>query len=389
MKTLTNKGFSLVEILLSITLLAILFAIIVTRANPRNIISITKDNEREADALSIYQALEQYTITNNAYPESVKSMPINSTLYICKTSAPSCTNSFGSNKINLSSILVPTYMSNIPEYSTDNNNSGFYIVKDNNGKIGIGGVKRLDETTFVKGLDVQAFNTSPLPIVENGLVLHLDAGRKASYPGKGTTLTDLSGNGNNATLVNGVEYNSANGGILVFNGEDNYGRVLDSDSLDFGNGNFTVSVWFKRYSNAINNLRLISKGATTDIANTDNAGFAFFGSDSFLAFLVNPTGTRVGPASISISLNTWTNATVVIDRGVSMRSYKNGILIGSSNSTPAGSVSGTSNLIIGAHLDGTALYWAGEISNISIYNQALTDQEIQQNFNATKGRFGL
>jgi|688.fasta_scaffold00955_46 prepilin-type N-terminal cleavage/methylation domain-containing protein len=153
MKTLTNKGFSLVEILLSITLLAILFAIIVTRANPRNIISITKDNEREADALSIYQALEQYTITNNAYPESVKSMSKNSLANICKSTATSCT----SPNINLSNILVPVYLSKIPEYSTDSNNSGFYVIKDSNGKIGIGGVKQVNNTTFVKGLDDQIF----------------------------------------------------------------------------------------------------------------------------------------------------------------------------------------------------------------------------------------
>lgn len=388
MKHINHRGFSLLEILLTITLLSILFAILVTTVRPGNIIFISEDNRKEADALTIYQALEQYALKNNNYPEAIKNMPNNSSLYICKTSAPSCINSFGSNKINLSSILVPIYMSKIPEYSTDTNNSGFYVVKDTNSKIGIGGIKRLDGTTFIKGLDSQAFNTSPLPIVENGLVLYLDAGRKASYQGTGTTVTDLSGNGNNATLVNGVEYNSANGGSLVFDGENNYGRVLDSDSLDFGTGNFTVSVWFKRSSSAITNLRLISKGASTDSANTANAGFTFLGSDTELAFLVNPTGTRVGPPGISISLDTWTNAIFVMERGVSMRSYKNAILIGST-STPAGSVSGTSNLIIGAHSDGTGLYWAGEISNISIYNRAITIEEIQQNFNATKGRFGL
>jgi hypothetical protein len=57
-------------------------------------------------------------------------------------------------------------------------------------------------------------------IVTNGLVLLLDAGNPASYPGSGTTWFDLSGNGNNGTLVNGVGYNSDNGGSLVFDGVD-------------------------------------------------------------------------------------------------------------------------------------------------------------------------
>ena len=383
-----NKGFTLLEVLLVMALLSILFIIIIRDLNPNNIISEINGNRIEADALTIYQALEQYALKNNAYPEAIKNMPNNSSAHICKTSATSCINSFGSNKINLSSILVPIYMSKIPEYSTNADNSGFYVVKDTNSKIGIGGIKGLDEITFVKGLDSQAFNTSPLPIVENGLVLYLDAGRKSSYPGTGPILTDLSGNGNNGTLVNGVEYNSTNGGSLIFNGVNAYGRVLDSDSLDFGTSNFTVSVWFRRSSNATTNLRLISKGAGSDIANAANAGFAFFGGNTWLGILVNPTGTRVAPPGMPISLDTWTNAIFVMDRGVSMRSYKNAILIGST-STPTGSVSGTSNLIIGASQDGTGLYWAGEISNISIYNRAITLEEIQQNFNATKGRFGL
>jgi prepilin-type N-terminal cleavage/methylation domain-containing protein len=158
MEIRTNKGFSLLEILLVITLLSILFAILVIRVNPRNIIYITEDNQREADALTIYQALEQYAIKNNTYPESIKNMLNDSSLYICKTSAPNCTNS---NQINLSAILVPTYMSKLPEYSMDVNNSGFYLVQDINGKIGIGGIRRLNETTFVKGLESQSFDPAP------------------------------------------------------------------------------------------------------------------------------------------------------------------------------------------------------------------------------------
>lgn len=154
MKHINHKGFSLLEILLTITLLSILFSILVTTVRPRNIIFISEDNRKEADALTIYQALEQYALKNNTYPESIKNMPNNSSLYICKTSALNCINS---NQINLSSILVPTYLSKIPEYSKDTNNSGFYVVKDSNGKIGIGGVRRLDDTTFVKGLESQSF----------------------------------------------------------------------------------------------------------------------------------------------------------------------------------------------------------------------------------------
>jgi hypothetical protein len=62
---------------------------------------------------------------------------------------------------------------------------------------------------------------SPSIITQN-LVLCLDAANPKSYPTTGTTWTDLSGNGNNGTLVNGVGYNTANGGALVFDGADDY-----------------------------------------------------------------------------------------------------------------------------------------------------------------------
>lgn len=153
MKTLKYKGFTLIEIMLVITLLAILMGIVVLNINPRNIISEVNDNKRETDALTIYQALEQYAIKNNAYPTAIVNMANGTSAHICKTTASTCT----SPKINLSALLVPTYFSKIPEYSTDTNNSGFYIVKDANGKIGIGGVKQVNNTTFVKGIESQSF----------------------------------------------------------------------------------------------------------------------------------------------------------------------------------------------------------------------------------------
>lgn len=150
----TNRGFSLLEILLSIVLISILIIILIGGLNPNGILSEVRDNKREADALTIYQALEQYALKNNAYPPAVVSLYNGGTAYICKTGAPSCNNA---TQVDLSTVLVPTYLSKIPEYSTDTNNSGFYIVKDVNGKIGVGGVKQIDNTTFVKGINNQDF----------------------------------------------------------------------------------------------------------------------------------------------------------------------------------------------------------------------------------------
>jgi hypothetical protein len=64
-------------------------------------------------------------------------------------------------------------------------------------------------------------------LVQNGLVLALDAADKNSYRGTGTTWSDLSGNNNTGTLTNGPTFNGGNGGSIVFDGVDDY--------ADFGN----------------------------------------------------------------------------------------------------------------------------------------------------------
>jgi hypothetical protein len=76
-----------------------------------------------------------------------------------------------------------------------------------------------------------ALSHSP-SIVTDGLVLCLDAGNPKSYPGSGTTWTDLSGNGNNGTLVNGVGYSGDNLGSLSFDGvNDYYNRALTASEI--------------------------------------------------------------------------------------------------------------------------------------------------------------
>jgi uncharacterized delta-60 repeat protein len=77
-------------------------------------------------------------------------------------------------------------------------------------------------------------------IVTDGLVLALDAANPKSYPGSGTTWTDLSGNGNTGTLTNGPTYSSANGGSIAFDGVDDYSALTSNYTLSAG---WTLSFW--------------------------------------------------------------------------------------------------------------------------------------------------
>ena len=78
-------------------------------------------------------------------------------------------------------------------------------------------------------------------IITNGLVLYLDAANRNSYPGSGTTCTDLSGNNNNFTLVNGPTFSSGNMGNIVFDGTDDY-LLINSLVWNY-NADFTIQFW--------------------------------------------------------------------------------------------------------------------------------------------------
>jgi hypothetical protein len=231
-------------------------------------------------------------------------------------------------------------------------------------------------------------------IVSDGLVLCLDAANARSYneASSPTVWKDLSGYENNGTLRNSPTYTSSNSGSIIFDSINQDVNCGNDDSINFGTGDFTVSVWFKRFTNAATNLRLLSKSAGSDTANAANAGFAFFGSDSALSFSVNPTAARTIISAGNHSLNTWVNVVGVLERGASMRAYQNCTQTGYSASSaladPSGSVSGSTSLFLGSNI-GTGLYWAGEISNVCLYNKALSVAEIQQNFVALRGRFDL
>jgi type IV pilus assembly protein PilA len=199
MPTNQNKGFTLLEILLVIAAIGILAAIVLVAINPNRQIAQARNTARQADINTIQKAVEQYLIEKGSYPSSITTTPG----YICNTGIEQVNGSTNcSGRVDLRE-LVPTYLAGIPRDPQATGTSTGYIIAINpdNNKISISAVqaegKAIVSNTF---------------IVTNGLVLNLDAGNPASYPGTGNTWFDLSGNNNHGTLVNGVGYNSDNGG---------------------------------------------------------------------------------------------------------------------------------------------------------------------------------
>jgi len=215
-------------------------------------------------------------------------------------------------------------------------------------------------------------------IVTDGLVLCLDAGNEKSYPGSGTTWTDLSGNGNTGTLsATSIGYNSANGGSLVFDGTD--------DNSDLGTfftfNNFTISLWVYPGSTQVQYADIFDNNHTgarnfvcqQNNLNTNQYEFACFNS-------TNASGTGF----FTLSANTWHYLTFTWNNSVAS-AYINGVFYSSGGAANPITYNAQNLRLAGWYAGGRN--WNGGMGNFMVHNRVLTAQEIQQNYNATKSRF--
>jgi hypothetical protein len=237
-----------------------------------------------------------------------------------------------------------------------------------------------------------AFQRGP-NIVTNGLVLALDAANTKSYPGSGTTWRDLCRN-NNGTLVNGPTFNSANGGSIVFDGGDDY-IALGTPAILNITGSITINSWVK----------VIAFPSSTGIGTIYEKGYDNTVDQTFFRFRNNAgaqvidvgTYTTIGDTNYmttytvgsSITIGTWNNIIGQYD-GANWNLYLNGVLV-SSTLKNQGPLPSTSPSSIGAAYISTGYqrFFNGNIASVQIYNRALSASEVEQNYNALKGRFNL
>jgi len=218
-------------------------------------------------------------------------------------------------------------------------------------------------------------------IVTDGLVFCVDAGDKMSYPGAGTTWTDLSKNRNNGTLVNGPTFDSENGGSIVFDGTNDFINLNTNVLL---NNDVTLDCVFKWDDYGTNNINFITAGNNEklELHTGGNAG-----TNGLRWIPYNFQGA--GPSDASI------DATNIITDGINHVTftttqnlsicYKNGERFTNSTTTSSLSI-GSQPLVLGKRAS-NQYYFNGNIYFVKIYNRALSAAEITQNYNATRGRF--
>jgi len=221
-------------------------------------------------------------------------------------------------------------------------------------------------------------------IVTDRLVLCLDAANTKSYPGSGTTWSDLI-ESNNGTLVNGPTYSSVDGGAIVFDGTNDRGNFTTPIT---STSNQTYEIW----TNAI-----ASASAATGYAYLiHNNNFNNSTGSSYLTIGIQPTQQyfaafdgAFSTMDLGVTANTSNILQIVLTwDGSTQKAYANSVLKNSQalTGTPQNFDTTTG---FGDYKSSTYRMIQGNIYSIKVYNKALTASEIQQNYNALKGRFGL
>jgi len=215
-------------------------------------------------------------------------------------------------------------------------------------------------------------------IIDSGLVLALDAADRNSYPGSGTTWTDLSGRGNNGTLTNGPTYSSSNGGSIVFDGTNDYisfssPLVVNTNSgftielFTYINSSQSSSQWNYFYSDGASSWEIGSYGSSPGGLEFKDTGTG--GTPSVACAISSPWqhivfGCNARQAFIYNNLSYSTNGTLFRNTNISISNLNR------SQASSSG-------------------YYRTNHGIIRIYNRALTATEVQQNFNATRSRYGI
>lgn len=222
-----------------------------------------------------------------------------------------------------------------------------------------------------------SFNYSP-KIVTDGLVLYLDAANTKSYVSGSTIWNDLSRNNFNGSLINTPTFNSQNSGSILFDGVDEY---VNLGVVDIGiTRDFTISFWANITKNGV--VEIFNRGYTPPdygiyLAKLSNNKLTL---QSFSVGTVDTNTTIVsGITNYTVSRNN-TNCSW----------YINGVLDKSQVVTSANiNQSNLKEWRIGSNFDTIRPTFGGNIYSFIVYNVGLTQQQVLQNYNTTKSRFGI
>lgn len=223
-------------------------------------------------------------------------------------------------------------------------------------------------------------------VFTKGNKLSLDAGNTASYPGTGTVWNDLSGS-NNGTLVNGVAFSMANGGVMSFDGRDDY---VNLPSINM-QSELTISAWIRPSSVSISQV-FVSKWKSG--AETDNSYLMFMGEGNnncvnFLLYQSNNSTRVIVATDLPLIAGSIYNVVCTAKAGV-MSIYINGVKSIKTQTYDGTIKQTTRNTLLGKLRQEDSIYSSNAtMNNIDIYDYALTPEKVNVNFQALRTKYGI
>lgn len=215
-------------------------------------------------------------------------------------------------------------------------------------------------------------------VVQDGLVLNYDFGVKQSYD-SGNTIYDLSGNGNNGTLTNGPSKSNNNGGVLNFDGTN--------DTVNFSydlRSNFTFECWVML--DVVDRFCFLGQGVLSSAAGLH----IWYYSSTKLRFGMYGTDYD---ASLSTATNTWYHYVFTYDHATYTKQiYRNAANLNAYIvHTPQKAYVGTGTVRIGSTYSSynSSNFANGKFASARLYSKVLSADEISQNYNVTRHRFGV
>jgi len=228
-------------------------------------------------------------------------------------------------------------------------------------------------------------------IVTDQLILYLDAANPKSYPGSGTTWYDLSGNGNDVTLYNSPTYSTDNYGHFSFDGTNQYARTTSTFDLSSVN-KVTVEIAMAKNDTSTTGMAY----EQTSNWNNQTGGFGLYpnstGSATYSTNYHHTNALGFNPMNISTFTNgtdifvvskSWTWLNRIQDSHINGNPMNSATAVGSADSTF------TDDYFYIGSRGGTSLYHNFKVYYIKVYASQHTDAQALENFNATRGRFGI
>lgn len=221
-------------------------------------------------------------------------------------------------------------------------------------------------------------------IPNSGLVLQLDAANTRSYPGSGSTWTDLGPTRYTPSIGAGITYSN---GAFVYNGTANQSTTFTYASSQFINTSYTWNVWLLGQQSVNSNMPTIGYGS----GGWPRLGFRGVGTWYFSAYNISGPPTTVDVSLGSDSTTNWLNLCAVADYGSSViRTYRNGAFVAQGTYIDTTGNESTFGIgVAGGTFSGWNTTFTGSISVVQVYNRALSAAEVNQNFEALRGRYGV